>query len=543
MLAGFILIAGFPLFILLAALQRWPDAKKVGPALRIDNLPDSYGDVDTVRAAVGAGRSRIARQLLTESVLLSLIGGLLGLLLAFVVTRLLRLIGPDTLPRLGEIRVDGRVLAFTFFVAVLTGIVFGLAPALRASRVDLNGVLKDGGRSSVGKGHHRLRSLFVVVQVALSLVLLIGAGLLVRSYQRIQNSNPGFNPRNVLSLRLSLPNSKYKGAAVTNFYKQLAERIRALPGVEAMGTSYSLPMSSVALAWGPITVEGYVPKNSADFIMSNERFVSPGYFPALGVPLVSGRYFDERDVKGAAETVIVNENLAQRFWPNQDPLGKRLERGDKEPWRTVVGVVRDTKEFSVDEEPPISIYHPHEQFPIGTMFVVIRTAVDPARMTGAVTREIQALDPELPAFEFMTMDQRLSQSLARRRFSTLLLGGFALVALILAAIGIYGVIAYSVTQRTQEIGIRMALGARPVKIMEMVIRQSLILSIVGVIAGLVAAFALTRIMASLLYGISATDLPTFLVPPLVLGAVALVASYFPARRAARVDPTVALRSE
>jgi putative ABC transport system permease protein len=206
-------------------------------------------------------------------------------------------------------------------------------------------------------------------------------------------------------------------------------------------------------------------------------------------------------------------------------------------------VVRDTKEFSVDDEPPISIYHPHEQFPIGTMFVVIRTAVDPAQMTRAVTREIQALDPELPAFEFMTMDQRLSQSLARRRFSTLLLGGFALVALILAAIGIYGVIAYSVTQRTQEIGIRMALGARPVKIMEMVIRQSLILSVVGVIAGLAAAFALTRIMASLLYGISATDLPTFLVPPLVLGAVALVASYFPARRAARVDPTVALRSE
>jgi predicted permease len=496
-----------------------------------------------VRAAVGAVRSRIIRQLLTESVVLSLVGGLLGLLLAFAVTRLLRSVGPDTLPRLSEIGVDSRVLAFTFFVALLTGIIFGLAPALRASRVDLNGVLKEGGRSSVGKGHHRLRSLFVVVQVALSLVLLIGAGLLVRSYQRIQDSNPGFNPRNVLSLRLSLPNAKYKGPAVTNFYKQLAERIKALPGVEATGTSYSLPMSSVALAWGPITIEGYVPKNSADFIMSNERFVSPGYFPALGVPLVRGRYFDERDVKGAAETVIVNENLAQRFWPNQDPLGKRLQRADKETWRTVVGVVRDTKEFSVDDEPPISVYHPHEQFPIGTMFVVIRTAIDPAQMTAAVTREIQSLDPELPAFEFMTMDQRLSQSLARRRFSTFLLGAFAVVALILAAIGIYGVIAYSVTQRTQEIGIRIALGARPVKIMGMVVRQSLILTMVGVVAGLAGAYALTRIMASLLYGVSATDLPTFVVPPLVLGAIALVASYFPARRAARVDPTIALRSE
>ncbi len=232
---------------------------------------------------------------------------------------------------------------FTFFVSLATGILFGLTPALRASRVDLNGALKDGGRGSVGSGHHRIRNLFVIVQVSLSLVLLIGAGLLVRSYQHIQNASPGFNAQNVLSFRLSLPNSKYKGPAVTNFYQQLGERLKALAGVQAVGTSYSLPMSSVALAWGPITIEGYVPKNSADFIMSNERFVSPGYFSAMGVPLVSGRLFDSRDVKGAQETVIVNENLAQRFWPNQDAIGKRLQRSDKEVWRTVVGVVRDYK--------------------------------------------------------------------------------------------------------------------------------------------------------------------------------------------------------
>ena len=302
-------------------------------------------------------------------------------------------------------------------------------------------------------------------------------------------------------------------------------------------------MSSVALAWGPITIEGYVPKNSADFIMSNERFVSPGYFSAMGVPLVQGRLFDERDVKDSQQTVIVNENLAQRFWPNQDPIGKRLERGDQEPWRTVVGVVRDTKEFTVDKEPPISIYHPHEQFPIGTMFLVVRSSSDASTLTSSIMKEIRSLDPELPAFEFTTMDQRLSDSLARRRFSTFLLGVFALVALLLAAIGIYGVMAYSVTQRTQEIGIRMALGAQPRKIMMMVVRHSLLLVVVGIVIGLSGAFALTRVMSSLLYGVSATDALTFAAPPLILGVIAVLASYFPARRAARVDPTVALRSE
>ena len=496
-----------------------------------------------VRAAVGAGRRRIMRQLLTESVLLSLAGGLLGLLLASFGLRALLLFGPDTLPRLNEIGVDGRLLGFTFVVSVATGILFGLAPALRASRVDLNKALKDGSRGSDGSSHHRVRNVFVVVEVTLSLVLLIGAGLLIRSYQHIQNASPGFNPYNVLSFRLSLPSSKYKGPTVTNFYQQLTQKIEALPGVQAVGTSYSLPMSSVALAWGPITIEGYVPKNSADFIMSNERFVSPGYFPALGVPLVKGRLFDARDIKGAQETVIVNENLANRFWPSQDPIGKRLERGDKEPWRTVVGVVRDQKEFSVDNEPPISIYHPHEQFPIGTMFVVVRSVSDPSQMRPAISKEIQTLDPELPAFEFMTMEQRLATSLASRRFSTFLLGVFAVTALILAVIGIYGVSAYSVSQRTREIGIRMALGAQPGKILLLVIKQSLILVIAGTVIGLIGAFALTRVMSSLLYGVSATDLKTFIGPPFVLLSAALVASYFPARRAARVDPTIALRSE
>ena len=495
-----------------------------------------------IRAAVGAGRRRIIRQLLTESVLLSLVGGAMGLVLAIVGLRLLLRLGPDTLPRLNEIGIDARVLGFTFLVSCLTGILFGIMPAFRASRVDLNGVLKEGGRTS-NASSHRARDVFVVVEVALSLVLLIGAGLLVRSYGQIQGASPGFNPKNVLSFRLSLPNSKYKGPAVTNFYKQLTEKIKAIPGVDSVGTSYSLPMSSVALAWGPITIEGYVPKNSADFIMSNERFVSPGYFSAMGVPLVKGRLFDERDVKDAQQSVIVNENLANRFWPNQDPIGKRLERGDSEPWRTVVGVVRDTKEFSVDNEPPISIYHPHEQFPIGTMFLVVRSSTDAASLSSSITTELRSLDPELPAFEFKTMDQRLSDALTRRRFSTTLLGVFATVALVLAAIGIYGVMAYSVTQRTQEIGIRMALGAQPRKIMMLVMRHSFILVVLGVVFGIGGALALTRVMSSLLYGVSATDALTYLTPPLILGVVALLASYFPARRASRVDPTIALRSE
>lgn len=530
-----LILLGAVAFVLLIACANVANLQLARAAVRQKEI--------AIRAAVGARRRRIIRQLLTESVLLSLFGGLLGLLLAFVGLQFVLRLGPDTLPRLDEIRIDSRVLGFTLVVSFITGIVFGLVPAFRSSRVDLNGVLKQSGRSSTGAGQNRMLSTFVVLEVALSLVLLIGAGLLVRSYGYILDANPGFNPRNVLSFRLSLPNSKYKGSAVTNFYKQLAERIKALPGLDSVGTSYSLPMSSVALAWGPITIEGYVPKNPTDFVMSNERFVSPGYFRAMGVPLVRGRLFDERDIKDSPQVVIVNENLAERFWPNQDAIGKRLERGDKEPWRTVVGVVRDTKEFSVDKEPPISIYHPHEQFPIGTMFVVVRSNQSVSTLTSDIVREIRELDPELPAFEFKTMEQRLADSLTRRRFSTFLLGLFALVALTLAAIGLYGVMAYSVTQRTQEIGIRMALGAEPARIMRMVLRHSLLLVVLGVGFGTAAAFALTRVMSSLLYGIAATDKLTFAGPTLVLLLVAVLATYSPARRAARVEPTVALRSE
>ena len=535
-----LILLGSVAFVLLIACANVANLQLARAAVRQKEI--------AVRAAVGAGRARLIRQLLTESTLLSLMGGGLGLLLAFGAIRVLRLFGPDTLPRLHEIGLDSRVLLFTFFVSLATGIIFGLAPALRASRVDLNEVLKDGGRGAAGVGtfdggHHRKRDLLIVAEVALSLVLLIGAGLLLRTYQRIQDANPGFDIHNVLSFRLALPAAKYKGEAISNFYKQLNEHIRALPGVEDAGVAYSLPMSSVALAWGPVTIEGHVPKNSADFVMANQRFVSPGYFRAMGVPLIRGRYFDNRDVKDAPATVMINESLAQRFWPNQDPQGKRVGLGEKESWRTIVGVVRDAKEFSVDKDVPIGVYFSAEQIPIRSMFVVVRTSSPPELMTATITREIQTLDPEVPAFDVRTMQGRLSDSLARQRFATFLLGVFAVIALLLAAIGIYGQLAYSVNQRTHEIGIRLALGAQPADILRMVVRQSMSVVAVGTVIGLAGAVALTRVIASMLYGVTATDARAFLIPTLVLAVVALFASYLPARRAARVDPMIALRYE
>ena len=302
-------------------------------------------------------------------------------------------------------------------------------------------------------------------------------------------------------------------------------------------------MSTVALAWEPITIEGYVPNGAQELIISNVRIVSPGYFRTMRIPLLSGRYFDEHDTKGAPETVIVDEAMAARFWPNEDPLSKRLQRGGSGSWRTVVGVISDAKQYSSEKEPPIAVYYPYEQYVARNMFLVIRTSRDPAGMTEAITKEIQALDPEMPVFDVSTMDQRLHNSLARRRFSMFLLGLFAVIASILAAIGIYGVIAYSVNERTHEIGIRLALGAQPSNVLQLVIRQALVLTSLGIATGLMGAFALTRVMSSLLYGVSATDVVTFVITPLVLGSVALLASSIPARRAARVDPMIALRCE
>jgi predicted permease len=406
-------------------------------------------------------------------------------------------------------------------------------------------VLKEGGRSGAsGRGSHRTRKLLVVSEVALSLLLLIGAGLLIRSYQRVWNAYPGFDSHNVLSLRLSLPSVKYpKPESITEFFRRLVERLQAAPDVESVATTYSLPMSTVALAWEPIAIEGYAPAGAQELIISNVRIVSPDYFRTMRIPLVKGRYFDVRDAKGAPETVIVDESLAERFWPNEDPIGKRLQRGGSGAWRTVVGMISNSREYSAEKEPPIAVYYPFEQFSARNMFLVIRTTHDPAGMIEPVTKEIQALDPEMPVFDVGTMDQRLHDSHARRRFLMFLLGVFAVVASILAAIGIYGVMAYSVNERTHEIGIRLALGAPPANVRQLVIRQALVLTSIGIAAGLAGAFALTRVLSSLLYGVSAIDILTFVVTPVLLGGVALLASYVPARRAAKVDPMIALRYE
>ena len=498
-----------------------------------------------IRAAVGASRARIARQLLTESALLALTGGMLGMVIALGAVEALRAFGPENIPRLNEIGVDGRVVAYTLFISMLTGVVFGLAPALRASRVDLNETLKEGGRGADrGHGRHMTRKLLVVFEVALSLIVLICAGLLIRSYRRVVNAHPGFDSRNVHAMRLSLPGARYSTPeSIVGFFRQVGERLERTPGVESVGTSYSLPMSAVAFAWEPITIDGYVPPTAQDTIISNVRIINPGYFDVMRIPLKLGRYFTGQDIKGTQETVIVNEALAERFWPNEYPIGKRLQRGKSGPWRTVVGVISDTKEYSAEKEPPIAVYYPAEQVIARNMYLVIRTTSDPVPMTAAIVKEIQAVDPEMPVYDVGSMDQRLYGSLARQRFSMFLLGVFALIALILAAIGVYGVMAYSVSQRTHEIGVRIALGARPDAILRLVIRQALILAALGIAIGLIGAFALTRVMSGLLFGVSATDLLTFVITSLLLGSIALMASYIPARRAAKVDPIAALQHE
>jgi predicted permease len=504
-----------------------------------------------VRSALGASRARLVRQLLTESVMLALAGGALGLLLSWLCLHGIRALGAASVPRLGEIAIDTRVLAFTLIVSVLSGLAFGLGPALRLSRLDVHGHLKDAVRGSAGalwgRGQ-RLRRVLVVAELALSVMLLVGAGLLIRSFARLQNVSPGFDPAGVLTLELTLTGRKYNDVeSVLETYRLLWERLSRLPGVSAAGGVTALPLSRM-MAWGPITVEGRAAPEGEKFINADIRTVGGDYFRAMGIPLLKGRFFDDRDTRKTTRSVIVDEHMAEQLWPGQDPLGKRIRTGGFDvtpdtPWMTVVGIVGRVKQDALDADSRIAYYRYQNQVPSRAMNVVVRSSAGASGLAQAVTQQIRELDPDLPIYKMRTMGRRVDDSLAERRFSMLLLTLFAALALGLAAIGVYGVMAYLVTQGTRELGIRLALGAAPRDLRMWVLRQGVAVGATGMVLGLTGALALTRFMRTLLFGVESTDPGTFAVIGATLAGVALLASYIPARRAARVDPIISLRTE
>ncbi|MFN2452747.1 MAG: ABC transporter permease [Pyrinomonadaceae bacterium] len=498
-----------------------------------------------IRSALGASRARVVRQLLTESVLMALIGGALGLLLAVWSVDLLVSLSPENLPRLKEVTTDWRVVGFTFVVSIVTGVLFGLAPALASSKTNLTDTLKEGSRGLTGTGRQRLRSLLVVSEVALSLMLLIGAGLLIKSFVRLSQVDTGFKPENVLTMQLTLTRAKYpEKQQRAAFFNQLLERIETLPGAEAAGTVSELPLSgqendTFFTIEGKPTVAFGSTENDA-----NIRVVSTDYFRAIGIPLIKGRTFTNRDTLDAPNTILVSESFARRYLPNEDPIGKRLTIDFGQPWTgEIAGVVGNIRHSSLAQETGGEMYVSGAQTPPFSTNLVVRTPVDPSKMTAAIRNEVQALDKDLPLYNIKTMERRISESAAQPRFRTLLVGLFACLALVLASVGIYGVISYSVTQRTHEIGLRMALGAQGRDVFKLVIKQGMQLALAGVGLGLIGAFIVTRVMSSLLYGVSATDPVTFAGITLLLTFVALFACYIPARRATKVDPMVALRYE
>jgi putative ABC transport system permease protein len=498
-----------------------------------------------VRVALGASRMQLVRQLLTESLMLSVIGGALGLLLALWGMDLLASLGPGSIHRIEDVGLDLRVLGFTIAVSLVTGVAFGLLPALQFSRTDLNESLKEsskGGPSGAATG--RARNTLMVAEVALSLVLLAGAGLMIKSFMRIHSIDPGFNPENVLTLQVALPASKYREPFQRiGFFQQAMERLAVLPGVEAAGAISRLPLAGDRSTAGMV-IEGR-PERPGENPEVHFRAVAGDYFGAMQIPFVAGRDFTERDRLGAPPVLVVNEAAARQFWPGEDPLGKRVRLGPnpRSPWTTIVGVVKSARNFGLDAELKPEVYASYLQNGPNRMRLLVRTAGDPATAVAAVRGEIQAIDADMPISQVATMESLLAGSVAERRLYMLLLGTFAAIALLLAAVGIYGVVAYSVAQRTREIGIRMALGAQSRDVLRMVIGRGMLMVLIGIALGSGAALVMTRLAASLLYEVSATDPATFILMALGLATVSLLACYVPARRATRVDPMVALRAE
>jgi putative ABC transport system permease protein len=502
-----------------------------------------------IRSALGASRWRVIRQMLTESVLLSLTGGVAGLLIAYLGVDALAAALPESqlnsLPFLKSLHIDARILGFSFGLSLLTGMLFGLAPALQSSRLDLNEVLKEGGRTTSGGERHRLRSAFVMAEIALAVVLLVGAGLMMKSLLRLLQTNVGFNPQNVLTMTLALPPSKFsEPTALMSFHQQLKERVQSLPGVSGAGTVNILPLQG-----GNTTrflVEGDPIPAPGQEIEANIRVVDETYFQTLGIPLMAGRTFDERDRADAPGVVIIGKTLADRIFAGRDPIGRRINYASIQgPPDLIVGVVGDVKIAGLDEAIRPVLYYPFRQSPSTFTNLVVRTNADPALLASAIRNEIRLLEPDVALFSVRVMEELIADSPAAfmRRFPALLIGIFAGVALLLASIGIYGVVSYSVSQQTHYIGVRMALGAQPSDILKMVLKQGLGVSLVGMAIGVLAALALMRLLRSLLYEVQTNDLGTFAFVVGTLFVVALLASYIPARRATKVDPLVALRYE
>ena len=505
-----------------------------------------------IRSALGASRRDLVRQLLVESVLLAVVGGVLGLGLAWLAVKGVIALQPANVPRIDELRIDGLVMAFTLGMSLFTGLLFGLAPAVQSSRANLQETLKEGGRSATAdRSGHALRRVLVVAEVALALTLLTGAGLLIKSLALLQEVDPGFASNNLLTFTVSVPGSRYQSdTARIQYFDRAIEAVRAVPGVTDVGITSTLPFSG-NWSTGSFRVEGYQPPPNTPGPWGDQRVVNPSFFTTLKVPLIKGRYFNEQDGTTGNQVVVVDAELVRRYWPNVDPIGKRVTFNDPQRdsvvnWMTVVGVVGHTKHEGLDAEDRVQLYHPYRRgggFAGGQMTFAIRTAGDPNAALAAVRSAIYSVDRDVPLANTSTMETNIDNSMGQRRFAMLLLGLFAAMAAVLASIGIYGVMSYSVTQRAHEIGIRMALGAARRNVLSMVMGQGLLLVGIGVAIGVAGAVALTRLITSQLFGVKPTDPATFTMVAFLLVGVAMLATLVPALRATRVDPIVALRDE
>jgi putative ABC transport system permease protein len=497
-----------------------------------------------IRAAVGARRSRIIRQLLTESGLLALAGGALGMVLAVWAVSFLISLAPSNLPISSRGILDGRVVLFTLIVSLVTALIFGLAPGFQSTRLDLSETLKEGERMTTGAIGHRLRGLLVISEIGLAGMLLIGAALMVKSFTRLQNVDPGFDSSNLMLFQISLPGSKYgQGTKTSDFYKQFLDGVKSLPGVAAASGTTVLPLDG-STNYTAFTIDGRPPLPPGEFSFAEHTGIFPDYFHTLRIPLLKGQEFTPEMGRESTPVVVINESMRRLYWPNEDPIGKRIRIDyDQGEAREIIGVVSDVKQFGLDAAPKPTMYVPQDQYPSLSTYLTVRTNSDPLSLTSAVAQKTREIDPDLPIYNVRTMEQNISTSVARQRFSMLLMSIFAGVAAVLSCIGLYGVIAYSVNQRRHEMGIRIALGAQSRDILRIIVGHALKLALLGTAISLAGAFLLTRVMSTLLYGVSATDPISFAAIGFLLLFMAVLSSFLPARKATKVNPMVALRQQ